>query len=92
MVQSDALQSKQFGRSLRGDEGRGALEALRRNDRSELTLRVNNYSDAICHYHAANAGDKCRFLRSLGTNSNPVGLTSYARISNIDIVIACDEI
>ena len=73
-------------------KGEALLKRSEENDRSELTLRVNNYSDAICQYHAANAGDKCRFLRSLGTNSNPVGLTSYARTSNIDIVIACDEI
>ncbi len=68
------------------------LKRSEENDRSELTLRVNNYSDAICHYHAANSSDKCRFPRSLGTNSDPVGLTSHARTSNIDIVIACDEI
>ena len=68
------------------------LEALGRNDRAEMTVRIDNDSNSSGYNNSANTGNKGVALRSFGADTDATGFACYPRVTDIDIVTAGGEI
>src|SRR5262249_13569033 len=67
------------------------LETLRRDDRAELTVAIDDYSYAPGNGYSTNAGDKRLPVSSLRADADFVRLAAYnSRITNIDIITPLD--
>ena len=68
------------------------LETLGRNNRAEMSIGIDNYSNASGDSDSANAGNKGVAVCSSCADADAAGFAGYARVTDIDIVIAGGEI